>query len=192
MMFEYAMTLRGYSPVRKYTAKAAVCMGLAGLAVLMPILVHAALGPQGGAQWLPMYLPVLLGGCLLGTKWGIAAAVLSPLASFLITSLAGNPMPIAERLPFMMTELAVFAAVSGFFAKPILKHSAWGIAAVILAQLSGRFCFFCTAVLSGSFTVSAAWTQLQSGTPGLLAQILLVPALLSVLRAILLREDLHD
>ncbi len=190
-MLEYALTLRGYSPVRKRSAKAAVCTALIGLAVLLPFLVHAVLGVQGGMQWLPMYLPVLLGGCLLGTNWGLAAALLSPIASFLITSLAGNPMPIAERLPFMMVELAVFAAVSGLFSKQILKHSAWGIAAVILAQFCGRICFFCMTALSGG-TAIAAWAQIQSGAPGLLTQVLLVPALLSVIRPVLLRENLHD
>jgi hypothetical protein len=60
-----------------------------------------------------MYLPVLLGGCLLGWRWALAVGVLSPVVSFLITSLAGAPMPALPRLPFMMAELAVFALVSG-------------------------------------------------------------------------------
>ena len=49
----------------KITVKTLVSLAIVALAVLLPQLVHLAAGAQGGMQWLPMYLPVLLGGCLL-------------------------------------------------------------------------------------------------------------------------------
>ena len=99
----------------KITVKSLISVGVVALAVLLPQLVHLIAGASGGVQWLPMYLPVLLGGCLLGWKWGLGVGVLSPLVSFAITLLTGNAMPAASRLPYMMAELAVFAAVSGAF-----------------------------------------------------------------------------
>ena len=44
------------------TVKALVAAGVVLLAALLPQLVHLALGASGGAAWLPMYLPVLIGG----------------------------------------------------------------------------------------------------------------------------------
>ena len=97
----------------KITVKTLVSLAIVALAVLLPQLVHLAAGAQGGMQWLPMYLPVLLGGCLLGWQWGLGVGILSPVVSFALTTLTGNPMPVALRLPYMMAELAVFAAFLG-------------------------------------------------------------------------------
>lgn len=96
----------------RITVKAVLSAGLGALAVLLPQLVHLVAGAQGGVQWLPMYLPVLLGGCLLGWRWGLGIGIIAPLMSFAVTSATGNAMPAATRLPYMVAELAVFAAVS--------------------------------------------------------------------------------
>ena len=118
-MLENILTLKKYSHKTKLTVKSIVAVSLVALAVVLPQIVHLAAGQAGGVTWLPMYLPVLLAGCLLGTSWGLAVGVASPLVSFALTSLWGSAMPAAARLPFMIAELAVFAAVSGLFSK---KH----------------------------------------------------------------------
>ncbi|HOR22708.1 MAG TPA: hypothetical protein PLY43_08280, partial [Ruminococcus sp.] len=110
-MFENALTLRNVSFGRKIAYKSLVSAGIIAMAVILPQLVHLALGQPGGVKWLPMYLPVLIGGCLLGAPWGLAVGILSPLCSFLLTSAMGSPMPMAARLPFMAAELAVFAVI---------------------------------------------------------------------------------
>ena len=116
-MVESALTKRKISFRLKITVKSLISAGIIALAVILPQFVHLFAGAQGGVRWLPMYLPVLLGGCLLGWSWGLGIGVLSPLTSFFITSAFGNPMPIAARLPFMMIELAIFAGISGLFSK---------------------------------------------------------------------------
>lgn len=45
----------------KITVKSLISVGVVALAVLLPQLVHLVAGASGGVQWLPMYLPVLLG-----------------------------------------------------------------------------------------------------------------------------------
>ncbi|MBR3630255.1 MAG: hypothetical protein IKN55_07280 [Oscillospiraceae bacterium] len=191
-MFENALTQRQVAYGTKITYKALVSAGLVTLAVVLPQLVHLALGAPGGMQWLPMYLPVLIGGCLLGAKWGLAVGVLSPLASFLITSALGNPMPMAARLPFMMAELAVFAVVSGLFTNKIARSGLWAFPAVILAQLSGRAAFLGLVALTQSmtdFTVPMIWQQIQTGFAGLLVQALIVPVLIIGLRKLLVKDN---
>ena len=175
----------------KITVKSLISVGVVALAVLLPQLVHLIAGASGGVQWLPMYLPVLLGGCLLGWKWGLGVGVLSPLVSFAITSLTGNAMPAAFRLPYMMAELAVFAAVSGLFSKKIAENGWMAFPAVLLAQVSGRAVFLAlAAIFQGVSALSAAavWSQIQAGLLGMVLQAVLVPFIAMGLRALLLRD----
>ena len=191
-MFENALAYNNISFGKKIAYKTLVSAGLVALAVILPQLVHFALGQPGGVKWLPMYLPVLIGGCMLGAKWGLAVGVLSPLVSFLITSAIGNPMPIAARLPFMMAELAVFALVSGLFTNKIAKNGLWAFPAVILAQVTGRAVFLGLIALTQSmtnFTVPMIWSQIQTGFTGLLAQALIVPIIIIGLRKLMVNDN---
>lgn len=124
-MIENILARKGISLKIRLTVKSLVSAGVIILAVMLPQLVHLAAGPSGGMTWLPMYLPVLLGGCLLGTWWGLGVGILSPLVSFAVTSAMGSAMPAAARLPFMTAELAVFAAVSGLFLQRFPKTAGW-------------------------------------------------------------------
>ena len=84
-MMEQVLTGRRVSFRMKVTVKALVAMSIVALAVGLPQLAHMAAGAQAGVRWLPMYLPVLLGGCLLGAGWGVGvglAALLQPVTPF--------------------------------------------------------------------------------------------------------------
>lgn len=190
-MLEQVMTTRSCSLKVKLTVKGLVSFGLIVLAVLLPQLVHLTLGQAGGVRWLPMYLPVLLAGCLLGVRWGMGVGVLSPVVSFALTSLWGDPMPAAARLPFMMAELCIFAAVSGIFSKQIAKNGWMAFPAVLLGAVAGRAFFLLLAVLFESvapFTVEAVLSQIEAGLSGLVLQAAMVPLLVMGLRALIQRE----
>lgn len=190
-MLDTALTKRSASLRVKITCKTLVSLGLIALAVALPQLVHLALGQPGGVQLLPMYLPVLMGGCLLGARWAVAVGALSPVVSFLLTSLAGNPMPALPRLPFMIAELTVFALVAGLFSKKIAQNGLWAFPAVIAAQIAGRAVFLgAVALFQGAapFTVPMIWSQILAGLPGLAIQAVLVPLVIIALRAVLVRD----
>ena len=190
-MLEQVMRERSCSLKVKLTVKGLVSFGLIVLAVLLPQLVHLTLGQAGGVRWLPMYLPVLLAGCLLGVRWGMGVGVLSPVVSFALTSLWGDPMPSAARLPFMMAELCVFAAVSGIFSKQIAKNGWMAFPAVLLGAVAGRAFFLLLAVLFQSvapFTVETVLSQIETGLSGLVLQAAMVPLLVMGLRALIQRE----
>ena len=185
-MIENALRSRQVSLKLSITVKALISAGIVALAVLLPQLAHLALGEQAGMRFLPMYLPVLLGGCLLGWQWGLGIGLLSPLVSYLITSAAGSPMPALARLPFMMAELAVFAVVCGVFSDKIAKNGLMAFPAVLLAQLGGRSVFLLSAAaFSGVSPLNAAmvWSQIQTGFAGLLIQAVLAPVIIIGLKA---------
>ena len=171
-MLENVLTKNNAASKTKITCKTLVSIGLIVLAVVLPQLVHLALGQ-------------------LGWRWAMFVGVLSPLASFALTSLMGNPMPVLARLPFMMAELAVFAVVSGLFSNKIYKNGLWAFPAVLAAQLAGRAAFLGLAFIFQSvapFTAEMIWSQILAGWLGLAIQLIAVPLIVIGLRAILVKE----
>lgn len=194
-MIESVLTRKNASLKLKLTLKALICVGIIALVVLLPQLAHLAVGEAAGVTLLPMYLPVLLGGCLLGSRWGVSIGLASPLISFLITASFGSPMPAAARLPFMMAELAVFAFVSGLFADKIGKHSWLAFPAIILAGICGRAFFLLLIAIFGSmtpFTTAMIWQQIKAGFVGFAIQAVVVPVTVMLLSALLNKEKSHD
>jgi len=191
-MLENVFVRRNTALKSRITVKTLTSAGLIALAVILPQIVHLALGSQGGVLLLPMYLPVLIGGCLLGWRWAIIVGALSPVVSFAITSMIGEAMPALPRLPFMVAELTVFAIISGLFGKKIDENGLWAFPAVILAQLAGRAVFLgLVAIFQGvvPFTVEMIRSQILTGWVGLLIQAVLVPLLIIGIRAILLKDN---
>lgn len=191
-MLQNVLVQRQSTVQKRVTLSAVLSVGLIALAVILPQIVHLALGQPGGVQLLPMYLPVLLGGCLLGWKWALTVGILSPVVSFAITLLIGEAMPAIPRLLFMMAELAVFALVSGLFSKKIYENGLWAFPAVILAQLVGRVVFLGMVAIFQSvapFTVEMIWGQICAGWIGLLIQAVLVPIIIITIRALLVKDN---
>ena len=177
-MIDNILTRKGVAFKTKVTVKGLVSAGIVALAVVLPMLVHLAFGAEGGVKWLPMYLPVLIGGCILGVRWGLGVGIASPLASFAVTSLIGNPMPAAARLPFMIAELAVLAAVSGLFSKKIVKSGLFAFPATILAFVLCRTVFVLLVLVFNSFTPFSPepiFAQIESGILAVVLQSVTVP-----------------
>ncbi len=179
ILMKKCVTARGRVTVKGLTALAVITA-----AVTLPMLVHLAFGAGGGVVFLPMYLPVVLGACLLGTKWGAAVGILSPLTSYLVTSVSGTAMPTAERLPFMMAALAVFAVVCGLFSDVSVRR--WWVAFVTfpVAALIARGSFLLLVFLFSSvtsLTTAAVFRQILAGWPGLLVMTVAVPSLVLTL-----------
>ncbi len=190
-MIEQVLTHHNAALRVKITVKTLISVGIIALAVVLPQLVHLALGAPGGVQWLPMYLPILLGGCLLGSIWGLGVGILSPIVSFAITALAGNPMPALVRLPYMIVELAVFGAISGLFSQRIAKNGWMAFPAVLLAAVAGRLVFLMIAAMFQSVSpLSAAtvWSQIRTGLLGMILQAVIVPFLVMGLRLLLIKD----
>lgn len=84
------------------------------IGLVLPFCFHMV--PSGGNIFLPMHLPVILGGALLGIIPGIAIGMLTPILSFLMTS-----MPSAVVLPGMTLELITYGFMMGLLVKLIKR-----------------------------------------------------------------------
>ncbi len=140
--------------------------------------------PEIGAMLLPMHIPVLLCGMILGGPWGLAVGVLCPL---LRSALFGMPVmyPGAVSMAF---ELAAYGWFSGLFYKRLRAKGAAGMFAALLAAM----------VLGRAVWGVARWVMMAFGTqfsmavfiaagftsalPGILLQLILIPLILTALK----------
>lgn len=191
-MLESILVKKQVSTKAKITIKSLISAGLIAMAIILPQIVHLVAGAKGGMIWLPMYLPILIGGALLGVKWGLGVAIVSPILSFLITSAISSPMPALARLPFMIAELCVFALVSGLFSKAISKRTWLVIPAMISAIVAGRLSFLALVAIFdsvSSLSVSLVYNQILMCWPGVLLAIVLVPVIMFILNKLLNKEN---
>lgn len=194
-MIDGILAKRNASTKACLTVKILISLAVIAMAVAFPQIVHMATGAAGGVKWLPMYLPVIIGACVLGAKWGVAAAILSPISSFLLTSAFSSPMPAAARLPFMVAELAVMALIAGAFSSLIVKNAAWNIAATAASLVIGRAFFMLLVVIFQSitpFSPAVIMGQIITGIPGLIANLAIVPIVVSLFSLALKGEHSRD
>ncbi len=184
-------TITGGGTKITVTVKTAVCILLIALSAALPQFVHIVAGAEGGMRWLPMYFPALIGACLFGPRWGLLTGLCSPLFSFFVTSLAGNSMPAAARLPYMTCELVFSAVTAGAFYRKIGKNALFAFPAVLIAGAGGRALFLALAAIFESvspITLSAAWAQVRMSVAGLAAQAVLAPIVVMGASALIKRE----
>ena len=134
--------------------------------------------PQPGQVFLPMHIPVLLGGFVLGPVFGFFVGLFSPIISSVLTG-----MPAVGRLPFMMIELAVYGLVSGLMYNTFKfnKKKMGTYISLLTAMLCGRIVYaislFVAVNLMGIQCGGpiAAVTATVSGVPGIIIQVLIIP-----------------
>ena len=96
------------------------------------------------------------------------------------SAVLGSAMPAVDRLPFMVSELAVFGLIGGIFSEKIFKNEWLAFPAVIFAQLSGRAVYFIGNLIAGGEIGDIA-ASLETGLTGLYIQVAVVPLLIIIL-----------
>ena len=171
------------SPVKKLVFTA-VC---AALCVVLPMAFHTI--PNAGSVFLPMHIPVLLCGLVCGWPYGLATGLLGPFLSSIIT---GMPMPAI--LPSMLVECAVYGLVTGLMMRYVRTKSS--IADLYISMISAMILGRTVAGLAKAWVLTPgaapfAWvtTSLDSGVPGIIIQLSLIPTLVyTMMRAKLLPQ----
>lgn len=157
------------------TKKIALASLFIALGLALPFLTGQI--PVIGRQLLPMHIPVLLGGFVLGGPLGALVGFITPiLRSFLF----GMP-PLFPTAVAMAFELAAYGFLTGSFYKILPHKEAFIYINLILSMLGGRLVWgmvsFVLFGISGTpfnwgiFLTSAVWSAL----PGIIVQIVLIP-----------------
>lgn len=148
------------------------------LGILLPFLFGQV--PQIGQMLLPMHIPVFLCALLVTWKHGIAVAVILPLLRALLFS---RPVLYPDAIA-IACEMATYALVAGLLYDSTQKMRVGALyASLLTAMLAGRVvrgaAQFTLLALRGTTFSSAAFFSgvIVAGIPGILLQLLLIPAI---------------
>jgi uncharacterized membrane protein len=167
------------------TRKIATGGVLLALSVVLPLMLHVTGNPMAGRIFLPMHIPVILGGFILGPVFGLALGLAAPILSFLLLQ-----MPVPALLPFMIIELAVYGLVSGLMFRTLrFQDKKFGIYfSLITAMIAGRAVYALSLLVAGSLlgmkvaAPVAVITGTVTGLPGIAIQLVLIPAIMFALK----------
>lgn len=151
------------------------------LGLVLPFITGQV--PQVGSMLLPMHLPVLLCGLICGWQYGLLVGFALPLLRHM---LFGMP-PLMSAIP-MAFELAAYGLVAGW----LYQHSRWQCVialyrCLIAAMIAGRLVWGVAEVcLLGVGASGFTWQMFMAGAllnaiPGIILQLILVPAVMVAL-----------
>lgn len=159
------------------TVKIALGAMLTALSIVLPQIFHLTGIPQVGAVFLPMHIPVLLAGFMLGPVYAPIIGAFAPVISHLLTN-----MPVSARLPFMIVELLFYGLASGLFYHVFrLKEKRFGaVVTLALSMLVGRLAYALSLVIAADFFgieggYMAAVSATVTGIYGIVLQFITIP-----------------
>ena len=153
---------------------------LIAVGITLPMAFHTIQG--AGRIFLPMHIPILLCGLLLGWKYGLAVGILTPLLSHFFTGMPPGPM-----LPGMLFELTAYGAAAGLLTQIVrTKNTCANIyIALIGAMLIGRILMGILNALIfsvGEYSVQVWLTaSFAAALPGIAIQVVLIPIIVLAL-----------
>lgn len=156
---------------------AALCLALG---IIIPQAFHVIPVANTGGVFLPMHIPVILCGYFAGGMYGALVGIMCPILSFLFTG-----MPNAARLPFMICELAVYGLVAGltYFYLTKINKTLRVYLTLGITMLCGRVAYFLGIVVAvyilgmKEVSVGAVISAVVLGVPGIIIQLIMIPAI---------------
>jgi riboflavin transporter FmnP len=150
------------------------------LAVILPFVFHQF--GIAGRIFLPMHIPVLICGFIVGPFAGVLVGLIAPILSHLLTS-----MPPAYAVPLMTIELSAYGLIAGLAYQRLHLNV---YLALLVAMIFGRLAFALGLIVLGLFVelpygvaeFFAAGGALITGLPGVIVQIIVIPPVVAALR----------
>ncbi len=168
------------------TKRLTVAGMLLALGIVLPFATSHGIGVPGNIL-LPMHIPVYLCGLLCGPLYGALCGLVLPLLNSVLTSMPA----IYPTMPLMTVELTTYGLVTGllFCKTPLGKYKIGTYVSLIAAMLCGRLA--CGGALSLLLLIdteakaSGVWVAFVTGIPGIVVQLLLVPAVVFAAQGVL-------
>ena len=156
----------------KRTNKITIAAMLLAIGIILPTIFHAT--GISGKIFLPMHIPVLIAGLILGGKFGLLIGALLPILNHFVTG-----MPAIPFLYTMIFELAVYGLVTGFLYKKIkMKLLPSLISGMLLGRVASAIGFFLLTYITtgkiGSFKMFLNGAFIVA-LPGIIIQLILIP-----------------
>ena len=155
---------------------------LFAIGLILPFFIGQI--PAVGKMLLPMHIPVLICGLILGWQYGFAVGFLLPLVR---SVLFGMPVLYPNAIA-MAFEMGTYGLVAGW----LYSHAKWQCTktlyrSLIGAMLSGRVVWaFAEVILLGMTGTMFTWEMFLAGAfvnavPGIILQLVLIPVLMVAL-----------
>ena len=164
------------------TKKLVISALLLALALVLPFLTGQI--PEVGNMLLPMHLPVLLAGFVIGGPSAMAVGAVAPLLRSIIW---GMP-PLFPKAIGMAFELAAYGLVSGTVYSMSRKDSKSVFVALTAAMIAGRIVwgvvtFALYGIMGNTFTIAIFMAEaFFNAVPGIIVQLILIPVLVAALK----------
>jgi hypothetical protein len=149
------------------------------LSVLVPWAFHQF--HLAGATYLPMHFFIFVAALTCGWQAGIIVGLLTPFASYAVSG-----MPALTVLPQIAVEVTVYGLLAGLLRQKFNLRVVWSL---LGAMLGGRLTLMLTVVIIQAITgnvysplgpaatpYAAVGNTMAQSWPGILAQIVLIPA----------------
>lgn len=174
---------------RKKLLKLAFAGVFLALAYVMPFLTGQI--REIGSMLCPMHIPVLLCGFICGAPYGMIVGLVAPL---LRSVTLGMPVlfPTATAMAF---ELATYGLMAGILYKYLPKKKPYIYTSLLGAMVAGRIVWGVAMLCimkfyTANFTFAAFWAgAVVNAIPGIIAQIIIIPALIMILEKTKLMPD---
>ena len=164
------------------TKKLVVSALMLSMALVLPFFTGQI--PEIGNMLLPMHLPVLLAGFIVG---GPSAMMVGAIAPILRSVIWGMP-PMFPKAIGMAFELAAYGFVSGMIYSKSKKDTKSIFISLIVAMIAGRVVWGVVTlalygIMGNVFTVALFITEaFVNAIPGIILQLVLIPLLVSALK----------
>ena len=163
--------------------KLAVTAMLFAVGMVLPFFIGQI--PAIGKMLLPMHIPVLLCGFIVGWQYGALIGFLLPI----VRGLGFGMPPLYPNAVAMAFEMAAYGFVSGY----LYSHARWQCTkmlyiSLVTAMLAGRIVWaFAEVILLGIGGNIFTWKMFAAGAflnaiPGIIVQLTLIPIIMVTLR----------
>lgn len=145
--------------------------------IILPFATSHGFGIPGTVL-LPMHIPVFLCGFLCGPSYGLLCGFLLPILNAVLTGMPSfYPM-----MPIMAFELLTYGCVSG----ALYRYTKKLYLSMLIAMIGGRIMyglvFAFLFVIKGTGKALTVWGAIATGIPGIVIQLLLVPAIVLLVK----------
>lgn len=173
------MTIRETEKTNVRVMKIVYSGVLIAIGILLPQAFHM-FGQNAGMIFLPIHIPILMAGLLLGPSYGGVVGFLVLILSSVLTG-----MPPVPKVYFMIAEFIAYGSVSGFMMRKTNIYIS-----LLSAMAAGRI-FYGVALVLGinllhiraPFANGAAFISgIVTGIPGIIIQLVTLPVLYAALR----------
>jgi len=154
---------------------------LIAMGIVLPMIFHLIPTGVAARTLLPMHIPILIAGLILGPFYGFFAGLVTPLLSSMTTG-----MPAAGFTVYrMMLELSVYGAVGGFAMRytrtrrTILDVYICLIIAMVMGRIAAGL-FNAVVLFNGGAFGMGVWATgyFITSAPGIVVQMIIIPVII--------------